>query len=441
MTIRERIRAKAWSLAGELMLWLLISGIGAGAVSGVFNMAVTRKIDDYFLETSYLQKEELKMVQELQDYVLAQGIAASDQGALSEWVKKKSIVYLEIYRNDMLLYVSDTTEAEDYYEDMEVPYYRESYYDVTFADGKAEVFLTGAFAYRYQMYAMVASVVLCFLIFIGCFLWGVRRRIVYIQDIHREVEIMEGGCLDHGVPVRGWDELARLAGGLNQMRQALKENMEREQELREANRDLIVGLAHDLRTPLTALTTYVQVMQSGVCGDEAKRDYYLDKIMAKAVQMKELSDRLFECSQVGEEKGREKAEEPMLFQSVFIDSLSEMAMFLEGQGFEVEACLEWKREMIRVRMDYISRIVDNLGMNLVKYADSDETVRISTVYEPGWAGIEVCNRIKRQGEPVVSTKIGMGNVRAMMGDMWGRCEEEVGEGRYQIRVLFPAEGI
>ena len=32
MTIRERIRAKAWSLAGELMLWLLISGIGAGAV-------------------------------------------------------------------------------------------------------------------------------------------------------------------------------------------------------------------------------------------------------------------------------------------------------------------------------------------------------------------------------------------------------------------------
>ena len=347
MTIRERIRAKSWSLAGELILWLLISGIGAGVVSGVFNMAVTRRIDDYFLETSYLQKEELKMVQELQDYVLAQGIAASDQGALSEWVKKKSVVYLEIYRNDMLLYVSDTTEAEDYYEDMEVPYYRESYYDVRFADGKAEVFVVGAFAYRYQMYTVVASMVLCFLIFIGCFLWGVRRRILYIQDIHREVEIMEGGCLDHGIPVRGRDELARLAGGLNQMRLTLKENME--QELREANQDLIVGLAHDLRTPLTALTTYVQVMQSGVCGDELKRDYYLDKIMAKAVQMKELSDRLFECSQVGEEKGREKAEEPMLFQSVFIDSLSEMAMFLDGQGLRCATGLKGRGNLLPAR--------------------------------------------------------------------------------------------
>ena len=188
MTIRERIRAKAWSLAGELILWLLISGIAAGTVFGIFNMAVTRWIDNYVLEDPYLEKAELKMVQELQDYVLEQDIAASDQRALSGWVKKKSIVYLEIYRNDMLLYVSDMTEAENYYEDMEVPYYRESYYDVRFADGKAEVFLVGAFAYRYQMYTVVASMVLCFLIFIGCFLWGVRRRILYIQDIHREVE-------------------------------------------------------------------------------------------------------------------------------------------------------------------------------------------------------------------------------------------------------------
>lgn len=60
---------------------------------------------------------------------------------------------------------------------------------------------------------------------------------------------------------------------------------------------------------------------------------------------------------------------------------------------------------------------------------------------PGWAGIEVCNRIKRQREPIASTKIGMENVRAMTGDMCGRCEEEVGEGRYRIRVLFPVERI
>ena len=92
------------------------------------------------------------MVQELQDYVIENGIRTSDSTLLSSWVEKNSIVYLEIYRGDLLVYVSDKTENEDFYEDLEVPYYRESYYEVLFADGTAEVFLTGAFAYRYQMY-------------------------------------------------------------------------------------------------------------------------------------------------------------------------------------------------------------------------------------------------------------------------------------------------
>ena len=71
--------------------------------------------------------------------------------------------------------------------------------------------------------------------------------------------------------------------------------------------------------------------------------------MAKAVQMKELSDRLFECSQVGEEKGKEKAEEPMLFQSVFIDSLSEMAMFLDGQGLRCATGLKGRGNLLPAR--------------------------------------------------------------------------------------------
>lgn len=431
-----RIRFGAGSLAGELVGLLLISGITAGVVFGIFSMVVNRGLNDYFLGSSYLQRTELNMVQELQDYVLAQGIAASDQTALSEWVRKKSIVYLEIYRKDMLLFVSDTPEAENFYENMKVPYYRESYYRVMFADGEAEVFLAGAFAYRYRMYVLAASAVVCFFVFVGCFLWGVRRRILYIQDIRREIGIMESGCLDQEVPVKGRDELAQLAAGLNQMRMALRESMEREQELRRANRDLIVGLTHDLRTPFTALTTYVEIMRSGVCTDEANRDYYLDKIMTKAVQMKELSDRLFECGQVGKGGWEERGKELVLFQSVFMDCLSELVMFLEGQGFLVEVCLEWRREVIWVSMDDILRIVDNLGTNLVKYADREEAVRIAAVYEDGEVGIEVRNRIRRQEE----SKIGMENVKALMGNMGGRCETEMGNGAYGIRILFPAMG-
>jgi len=422
---------------GELVAMVLASGITAGLFFCVFGTLADRGLDRYLEESSYLEEAEGDMVQELQDYVIENGIRTSDTTLLSSWVKKNSIVYLEIYRGDLLVYVSDKTENEDFYEDLEVPYYRESYYEVLFADGAAEVFLTGAFAYRYQMYVMVGEILASFLVFLVCFIWGVRKRISYIQELHQEIGIMEGGCLDHPILVKGKDELAELAEGLNQLRQSLKENIEKEQELRQENQNLIVGMAHDLRTPLTALTVYIQVMQSEVCDSQEEREYYLKKMMAKAVQMKELSDRLFECSQIGDRKKEEILEEPRLFQSVFEDCLSEMAMFLENQGYMVEADLEWKREKIRVRMDYIGRIVDNLGMNLVKYADAGEPVYLKTVYEKGMAGIEICNRVREFQEGIASTKIGLENVRAMMSDMGGSCEEETGGGIYRIRILFP----
>lgn len=164
-----------------------------------------------------------------------------------------------------------------------------------------------------------------------------------------------------------------------------------------------------------------------MCTDEAKRDYYLDKIMTKAVQMKELSDRLFECSQVGDGRREKRRKEPVLFQSVFMDCVSELVMFLGGQGFMVEVCLEWRREVIWISMGDILRIVDNLGTNLLKYADWEEAVRIATVYEDGEVGIEVCNGIRRQEEAIPSTKIGMENVKTLMGNMGGRCETEMGD--------------
>ncbi len=125
-------------------------------------------------------------------------------------------------------------------------------------------------------------------------------------------------------------------------------------------------------------------------------------------------------------------------QSVFMDCLSELVMFLEGQGFLVEACLKWRRELIWVSMDDILRSVDNLGTNLLKYANREEAVRIATVYEDGKVGIEVRNGIRRQEESILSTKIGVENVKVLMGNMGGRCETEMESDREEKR---PGKGL
>ena len=56
---------------------------------------------------------------------------------------------------------------------------------------------------------------------------------------------MEGGCLDRSILIKGADELAELAGGLEQLRRSLKENIANETALRQANQKLTTGIAHD----------------------------------------------------------------------------------------------------------------------------------------------------------------------------------------------------
>ncbi len=425
------------SLVGELILLLFASAAVACLLFFILNIIVGAGINYFFTTTSYLEKVEAKTVQKLQDYVIQNDLSPSDSRKLSKWVKNQSVIYLEIYRNDTLLYVSDLLDDEDDYNEMEVPYYRDSYYQLIFSDGKAEVFLQGAFAYRYHMYALVAELLISFLVFMILFILGVRKRIHYIQSLQNEVGIMQGGCLEHPVTVTGEDELAGLANDLNQLRRSLIYNFERENELRQANQNLIIGIAHDLRTPLTALTMYVQILMSEVCKDKDMNQYYLDKVMLKAVQMKELSDCLFEYCQVMDKSKEENLEEPRTFQSVFSDYLSEMVLFLESQGLHTVTELDWKKAAVAVRMDYIARIMDNLSMNLVRYASREEVIRIRTVYEDNAAGIEICNTIRHQDPPMETSKIGMENVRYMMEAMNGECLEEIDVGIYRLRLLFP----
>lgn len=248
---------------------------------------------------------------------------------------------------------------------------------------------------------------------------------------------MEGGCLDEMIPVKGADELAELAGGLEKLRCTLKENIENENALRLANQKLTTGMAHDLRTPLTALTMYVQILQSGVCKDEEKNQYYLDKIMSKATLIKDLSDRLFESSRTTNEEHEKNLWEVRTVQETFMDYLSEMAMLLKNRGFHVDADLEWSSAAIRVRMDYIARIIDNIGSNLVKYANPDHFICIRIISEGAMTGIEIINRKRRQETQVESTGVGMENVRHMMNCMGGTCQTEMDQASFKIQVLFP----
>lgn len=78
------------------------------------------------------------------------------------------------------------------------------------------------------------------------------------------------------------------------MRCAIKERQQKEEEAGKANRELVTAMSHDLRTPLTSLLGYVDILQMEKGEDRGQQRKYLNSIRDKAYQIKELSDKLFE---------------------------------------------------------------------------------------------------------------------------------------------------
>ena len=266
----------------NLIKKLVLLFIGAATASIIFfsilYMGITWGLDCFFYKSDYLEHAEQRTVENLQEYIREGELTPYDKDSLAKWVKKKNVVYLEIYRDNRLLYASGSP-MDAVLDGMESPYYKNRRYTLHFSDGEADIVLLGIFDYQFYSSALIVELLLSFIVFLFLFIKGIKKGIQYIQKLQAEISVMEGGCLEHPITVKGEDELAKLAEGLEQLRISLKQNIKIENDLKQANQNLITGIAHDLRTPLTALTMYVQILQSDVCTDETAKQYYLEKIM------------------------------------------------------------------------------------------------------------------------------------------------------------------
>ena len=72
---------------------------------------------------------------------------------------------------------------------------------------------------------------------------------------------MASGDLTTPTPKYGGDEIGILSSELDKLRITLNDTLRQEQESRQANQDLITAMSHDLRTPLTILNGYLEVLK------------------------------------------------------------------------------------------------------------------------------------------------------------------------------------
>ena len=274
---------------------------------------------------------------------------------------------------------------------------------------------------------------LCFFLILTPFTALLIRRITRLS---RDMQVLAGGDLSYQVVSKGRDELAELGRSIEEMRLAVLEQMKRENEAILANSRLITSLSHDLRTPLTKLMGYLDILRLDRCRDEEQRAEYLRRASDKALQMRALSDEMFRHFQVGDppepEEGKELVSGPLFLGQL----LHEQCFDLKEAGFSAEPPALEGDYQFYIRTEDICRVFDNLFSNLKKYADPHHPIRLSVREEGEEVAIELENRAGKapRGD---SRGIGLPTIRALLDRNGGRMEIVRRGENYHTTVWLP----
>ena len=415
----------------------MFAALVAGLCYLGLDLAGRTLLERYLTSEDFVQRQDQRYLDDLRSYIQAESVTAWDADKLTQWVYRQNVVSIQVVRDGMVTYDSFYPEADFTAYPSAGQYYEwGNYHDVAFADGPATVWLYGYYYYQYDVRLLVISLAGAFLVFLGIVMAGIQGTITYIRQLSHEIGVLEGGTLDVPITVRGRDELTDLARGLDAMRDSFRRQGERERELTQANQRMVTEMSHDLRTPLTAILLYVELLRRN--GSEAeKREEYLDRLEGKVEQMRSLADHLFRYARSSEETQAGHTETVSMEAGVG-DALSELAVCLTQRGFRVEADLPWSGRQVVVDCEGAARVLDNLTSNLLKYADPCKPVTIALLDQEDFMGVRIANALRASYDGAESSGVGLASASRVMEQMGGRLDRTETDDGFQVTLFFKA---
>ncbi len=396
----------------EIKLILSLVFSFAISVSIFFLLQATGEdiLENYFSETSFIENQKNQAVSQFRRYVLKNNLTINDHRKIESWIRNEKYVIVYIYKDKKLIYASDgnnnTTNSNGKYP--EIPILIDNQiYDIEFADTKAQMYMECFFDYKYYYMISFLFVAISFVCFILIMLFFINRKTSYIEVLENEIKILEGGNLNYQISIKGNDELSSLAHGINEMRKSFIERLENEDKARLANSELVTAMSHDLRTPLTALVGYLDIIEYKKYKTDENLKQYIHNSREKAYQIKDLSDKLFEYFTVF--NSNEDALELETFDGIqLLDQLiDDQILLLQNSGVDIAFDSCNTPFHIEVNLISIRRVFDNIFSNIIKYADKSMPVKIKYYIDNQFLFIHIENHINNNLKAANSTGIGM----------------------------------
>ncbi|MGC6590582.1 sensor histidine kinase [Paenibacillus sp. Dod16] len=216
---------------------------------------------------------------------------------------------------------------------------------------------------------------------------------VYLEEIRNGLREIAKGNFDTDIPVQSGSQLGEVAESINQMSRQLHQSILEERNAEKTKNDLITGVSHDLRTPLTSILGFLEVIEGDRYQDEVELRYYVNIAYEKAQSLKKLIDDLFEYTRINNGLPLDIREIDM---AQFMRQLiEEFVPALEKAGLECKLSAE---EGLVVLADgaQLVRAYENLISNAIRYGESGKRIDIAVRSDGNQVSISFTN----YGDPI-----------------------------------------
>ena len=232
-----------------------------------------------------------------------------------------------------------------------------------------------------------------FWIFVGIALFGfasffIAHRSKDIDEIKKGVSEVRNGNVAYKIPELKSEDMKALATNINDIAKGLDESVSAKVKAERMKTELITNVSHDLKTPLTSIISYTELLANVEGLPEEAKDY-AQIIANKSDRLKTLTQDLFDISKV--QSGNESVVLEKLDVSLLINqSLGEQDN--EIKKSELPFCVNAPKELyISADGRKMSRVISNLISNILKYTMKNTRVFISAYEENGEVIMEFKN--------------------------------------------------
>ena len=197
------------------------------------------------------------------------------------------------------------------------------------------------------------------------------------------VDRIRDGDLDSPIAYQQPDEFKAACDAVDEMAARLKASLEQQQLSQQKKQELIVGMSHDLKSPLTSIRAYTEALLDGVAKDEAAKQRYLQTIRTKEAEIEGMVNRLFAFAKMNASEYPAHLE-PLPLSRTLRDLTGEWA----SDGMEIHADLP-PELWVTADRELLNRITANLLGNSRKYGRR-EIVHVGISAKISGDMVEIC---------------------------------------------------